>query len=117
MLGTKTFSPQEVARATFVERDLVVVVDRSGSMLGQKFAYLQNAMLTFVNTLKAANLETRVGLASYSTFATEDVALTTNLNQTTLAMSRMPVAGFTSISRGMEAACKHHEARSLWRDR
>lgn len=103
LLGARTFSPQEVARATFVERDLVVVVDRSGSMLGQKFADLQRAMLTFVTTLQAANLQTRVGLASYSSFATEDVPLTTDLNQTTLAMSRMPVAGFTSISRGMEA--------------
>lgn len=103
VLGTKTFSPQEVARATFVERDLVVVVDRSGSMLGQKFADLQQAMLTFVNTLQAANLQTRVGLASYSTFATEDVQLNTDLNLTTQAMARMPVGGFTSISRGMEA--------------
>ncbi len=103
VLGSKTFSPQEIARATFVERDLVVVVDRSGSMVGQKFADLQNAMLVFVNTLKAANLQTRVGLASYSTFASKDVPLTTELDQTTFAMSRMPVAGFTSISRGMEA--------------
>ena len=103
LLGTKTFAPQEIARATFVERDLVVVVDRSGSMFGQKFADLQRAMLTFVDTLKAANLQTRVGLASYSTSATEDVQLTTDLDQVTLAMSRMPVAGFTSISRGMEA--------------
>ncbi len=103
VLGSKSFSPEEVARATFVERDLVVVVDRSGSMAGQKFADLQRAMLTFVNTLQAADLQTRVGLASYSTFATEDVQLTTVLNQTTLAMSRMQVGGFTSISRGMEA--------------
>jgi len=103
VLGSKTFSPEEVARTTFVERDIVVVIDRSGSMLGQKFLDLQRAMLTFVNTIKAANLQTRVGLASYSSFATEDVPLTTDLNQATLAMSRMPVAGFTSISRGMEA--------------
>ncbi len=103
VLGTRTFSPVERARATFVERDLVVVVDRSGSMAGQKFADLQQAMLTFVNTLKAANLQTRVGLASYSSDATENVQLTTDLNQTTAAMSRMQVGGATSISRGMLA--------------
>ncbi|MDX1926675.1 MAG: VWA domain-containing protein [Pirellulaceae bacterium] len=103
LLGTRTFAPEEVARTTFVERDLVIVVDRSGSMFGQKFADLQRAIQTFVVTLKAANLQTRVGLASYSTFASEDVQLTADLDQTTLAMSRMPVAGFTSISRGMEA--------------
>lgn len=103
VLGTETFAPQEIARATFVERDLVIVVDRSGSMFGQKFADLQKAIQTFVVTLKEANLQTRVGLASYSTFATEDVQLTPDLDQTVQAMSRMPVTGYTSISRGMEA--------------
>ena len=72
-------------------------------MFGQKFADLQKAMLTFVTTLKAANLQTRVGLASYSSLASEDVPLTTDLDQITLAMSRMQVGGFTSISGGMSA--------------
>lgn len=103
VLGTKAFSPQEVARATFVERDLVVVVDRSGSMRGEKFAALQFAMRTFTDTLQAARLDTRVGLASYSSDATENVQLTTNLNQTNVAMSNMQVGGYTSISRGMRA--------------
>jgi Ca-activated chloride channel family protein len=103
VLGTKSFSPEEVARATFVDRDIVVVVDRSGSMQGQKFADLQRAMQTFVDTLDAAKLETRVGLASYSSDATEEVPLTSNLKETSKAMSRMQVGGFTSISRGMLA--------------
>ena len=103
LLGSKTFSPEELSRATFVERDLVVVVDRSGSMQGQKFKDLKRAMQTFVNTLQSANLKTRLGLASYSSDATEDVALTADLSQTTSAMSRMQVGGATSISRGMLA--------------
>lgn len=103
LLGSKTFSPEKLSRATFVERDLVVVVDRSGSMQGQKFKDLKRAMQTFVNTLQSANLKTRLGLASYSSDATEDVPLTADLSQTTSAMSRMQVGGATSISRGMLA--------------
>jgi Ca-activated chloride channel homolog len=106
MLGRSFFEPTERATATFVERDLVVVVDRSGSMLGQKFIDLQRAMVTFVSVIRAAKLDTRVGLASYSSNATEDVVLTSNLDLITRAMSRMPVAGSTSISRGMSAGEK-----------
>ena len=103
MLGRNFFEPTERATATFVERDLVVVVDRSGSMQGQKFADLQRAMLTFVSVIRAAKLDTRVGLASYSSDATENVQLTSIMDLITTAMSRMPVAGSTSISRGMSA--------------
>ena len=80
LLGTKTFSPEELSRATFVDRDLVVVVDRSGSMQGQKFEDLQRAMRTFVSTLQAANLETRLGLASYSSDSTEEARLVRSTN-------------------------------------
>lgn len=106
LLGRSFFEPTERATATFVERDLVVVVDRSGSMQGQKFADLQRAMLTFVSVIRAAKLDTRVGLASYSSDASEDVQLTSNMDLITKAMSRMPVAGSTSISRGMSSGAK-----------
>jgi Ca-activated chloride channel homolog len=101
VLGTNFFEPSETSTATFLERD--IVVDRSGSMLGQKFADLQRAMLVFTNVLRAGNLDTRVGLASYSSFATEDVQMTSKLNRIDAAMSTMRVGGFTSISRGIEA--------------
>ncbi len=103
VLGKGFFEPTERAIATFVERDLVVVVDTSGSMAGQKFADLQAAMQTFISTIRAANLQTRVGLASYATFGSERVQLTSNLDATSTAMSRLQVGGFTSISGGMEA--------------
>ena len=106
VLGKGFFEPTERAIATFVERDLVVVVDTSGSMAGQKFADLQRSMQTFISTLKTANLQTRVGLASYSSSGVERVALTSNLDDISRAMSQLQVFGATSISGGMEAGSR-----------
>lgn len=103
ILGRSFFEPTESAVATFVERDVVVVVDRSGSMAGQKFADLRNAMQVFVDTLAIGTIEERVGLASYSSTASEDVQFTTDLKKITQAMKEMVVGGRTSISAGMEA--------------
>jgi uncharacterized protein YegL len=103
LLGVSAFSPKETATATYVERDIVLVVDRSGSMRGQKFRDLQAAVRVFVDVLVRNPVEEKVGLASYSTFATEDVQMTDQLQLINDAMNRMPVDGFTSISRGIEA--------------
>lgn len=103
LLGTNFFEPSETSTATFLERDIVVVVDRSGSMLGQKFADLQRSMLVFTQVLRAGNVDTRLGLASYATTATQDVPMTEDLNRIDRAMATMPVNGFTSISAGIDA--------------
>ena len=97
------FEPTANATATYIERDVVLVVDRSGSMQGQKFNDLVSAIDIFVATLNATPVEERVGLASYSDRATQDVQLTTNLAQISSTMANLPVGGFTSISRGMQA--------------
>lgn len=103
VLGRDFFEPQDSATATYLERDVVLVVDRSGSMLGQKFNDLRRAIGVFAATLGTNTIDEHVGLASYSTFATEDVPLTSDLNLLNVAMARMSPNGFTSISRGMEA--------------
>jgi len=103
VLGVSTFEPITSAMATYIERDVVLVVDRSGSMAGQKFADLSAAIDVFVNTLDSTPVDERVGLASYNDQATADVALTENLAEISAGMAAMPVGGFTSISRGMNA--------------
>ena len=103
IFGVEFFEPIADATATYIERDIVLVVDRSGSMAGQKFADLVNAIGTFTATLDQTPVDEHVGLASYSEFATSDVHLTGNLQLITDAMAALPVGGFTSISRGMEA--------------
>ncbi|TWU62925.1 vWA domain-containing protein [Crateriforma conspicua] len=103
ILGVSSFEPVANATATYIERDVVLVVDRSGSMAGRKFADLSNAINVFVNTLNNTPVDERVGLASYNDRASEDVQLTANLAEITAAMGAMRVGGFTSISRGMSA--------------
>ncbi len=103
ILGVDFFEPQTNATATYIERDIVLVVDRSGSMRGSKFADLVDAIDIFVETLDETPSEEQVGLASYSDTATADHALTEDLTRISSAVRSLPVGGFTSISRGMEA--------------
>ncbi len=103
LFGVDFFEPRTSASATYIERDIALVVDRSGSMQGQKFDDLVAAIDTFTATLDATPVDEQVGLASYSEFATEDVPLTSDLTRISDGMRRLRVGGFTSISRGMEA--------------
>ncbi|WP_146462459.1 vWA domain-containing protein [Rubripirellula tenax] len=103
IFGVNFFEPVSNATATYIERDIVLVVDRSGSMRGQKFADLQTAIDTFITTLDGTPVDEKVGLASYSQFASEDVALTEDLTQISSGMAALSVGGLTSISRGIQA--------------
>ncbi len=104
VFGVNFFEPQLNATATYVERDVVLVVDRSGSMLDDnKFIDLRDAIDVFVQTLQSTPVEEQVGLASYSSTASIDSLLTTDIDQITAAMLRLRANGFTSISRGMNA--------------
>jgi len=101
--GISTFEPSVTATATYIERDVVLVVDRSGSMAGSKIASLRSAIDIFVDTLNDTTVDEQVGLASYNDRAREDIQLTPDLALISSAMSAMPVGGWTSISRGMNA--------------
>ena len=104
IFGVQGFQPEEFSTATFIQRDIVLVVDRSGSMLDfNKFNDLRSAIGIFTQILDSSPVEERVGLASYSTTETEDVRLTENLTLINNAMATMPVAGFTNISGGIDA--------------
>ncbi len=104
IFNISSFEPEEAATATYVQRDIVLVVDRSGSMLDdRKFEGLKAAVAIFNATLNASPVQERVGLASYSTTATEDVELTDNLTLIDTAMARMSANGFTNISGGIDA--------------
>jgi Mg-chelatase subunit ChlD len=103
VMGIDTFEPEAIAAATYIERDVVLVVDRSGSMSGQKFQDLQDAIRVFTDTLATTPVAEHVGLASYSSSASEDAKLTKQLNAISSAMSSMSVGGMTSISGGMQA--------------
>lgn len=104
IFNVQSFQPEEFSTATFIQRDIVLVVDRSGSMLDlNKFNDLRSAIGIFTQILADSPVDERVGLASYSTTESEDVQLTENLTFINNAMSAMPVAGFTNISGGIDA--------------
>ncbi len=103
IFSVNSFQPSQFSTATFVERDIVLVLDRSGSMFGQKLADLKNSVRLFISLLQNDNtVDEQVGLASYSSNATLDVGLTPNLNQITNSANRMVADGATSISGGMD---------------
>ena len=102
-----SFQPEAFCTATFIQRDIVLVVDRSGSMNDfNKFNDLREAVRVFISILADSPVDERVGLASYSTTASEDVQLTEDLNLIDVAMARMPVSGYTNIAGGMDAGGK-----------
>lgn len=104
IFNVPTFQVQEFSTATFIQRDIVLVVDRSGSMLDfNKFNDLRSAIAIFTQILADSPVDERVGLASYATTETENVQLTENLALINTAMGLMPVAGFTNISGGIDA--------------
>ncbi|KLU07160.1 hypothetical protein RISK_000961 [Rhodopirellula islandica] len=101
--GTSIFEPEAFATATYVERDITLVVDRSGSMGGSRFADLRDAIRIFTDMLATTPVDEQIGLASYNDRASEDVQLTENFAEITTAMDGLRTGGFTSISGGMQA--------------
>lgn len=106
LMGVELFEPESVAAATYIERDVVLVVDRSGSMRGSKFRDLIAAIDTFTQILDETPVDEQVGLASYSQTASEDVALTDDLSRISAKFHKLRLGGLTSISRGMQSGAK-----------
>lgn len=101
--GVKVFQPKQEAISTYLERDIVVVIDRSGSMAGQKYADLCASLDVFVATLNETITKEHLGLASYDSIASVDVGYTTDLEKIPAAARAKTPGSGTSISAGMEA--------------
>ncbi|MEL7336730.1 MAG: vWA domain-containing protein, partial [Planctomycetota bacterium] len=102
-LGVDFFEPLNSATATYLDRDVVLVVDRSGSMRDDnKSVDLQSAITLFLDILDDSSPIERVGLASYNETSTRDVSLTTDSVSIRSAMGALEFDGRTSISRGLE---------------
>ena len=106
LVGFGFFEAKSTAAATYIERDVVLVVDRSGSMRGPKFRDLISAIETFTETMEETPVDEYVGLTSYSEYASTDVPLTANLHRVNQGVRSLKPGGWTSISRGMEAGAQ-----------
>ncbi|MEZ6130642.1 MAG: VWA domain-containing protein [Planctomycetaceae bacterium] len=101
-----TFEPVKVATAAQVDRDIVLVLDRSGSMntttpTGNRWTDLQSAVYAFLSALDQTPQEELVGIVSYSTNATENLALTSSYASAASTVAGLGPAGYTAIGHGI----------------
>ncbi len=75
--------------------DVMLVLDRSGSMEGQPLTDAKNAAKLLVNQLNASN--DKVGLVSYESTGHLDQGLTSDFNAVKSAIDSMSAFGFTNI--------------------
>jgi uncharacterized protein YegL len=102
LLGTGIYETELFAVAAHLDRDIALVVDRSGSMDGTKMEELKTAVTVFLNTLGQTPYPESVGLASYNGTATLDEQLTTNLAQIQATMDSLVAGGSTNIGDGIK---------------
>lgn len=102
VLGVRQFQPQLVATSTLLDRDICLVVDRSGSMQGQKIADLKNGVLAFLEELTLTTSDEQVGFVSYSTSSTIQQRLTLDYNAIRTSSNSMRANGFTAIGLGLQ---------------
>ena len=98
--------------------DVMLVIDRSGSMSGKPYFDALAACSNFVQNLHYTNGD-QAGLASYNSAATLDQTLTNSLSKLDQSIALVPAAtGYTSISLGLqtgqnELASVRHKGQSL----
>lgn len=96
------FQTQRIATATRWDRDIALVVDRSGSMtFDNKSTGLQTAVNLFLDIIRDHGFNDQVGLASYNHVPTLDQALTTNTTLTRNKVNTMVFSGQTNIGGGI----------------
>lgn len=102
VLGVNRFEPQQVATSTVLDRDICLVLDRSGSMLGSKIAGLKTAVQDFLSELDNTFPNELVGLVSYSTSSRIDSRLTTNYTTVRDQVNGYSANGLTAIGLALQ---------------
>jgi large repetitive protein len=100
-----TNSARLVVSDCFPALDVMLVIDRSGSMSGQPYRDAKTAASNFVNNLYFIPNADQAGIVSYSSSATLNRMLTNNAQAVRSAIGSLPNAGgYTSISSGIQTA-------------
>lgn len=103
LYGDGSFQPVVTSTSTFMNVDICLVLDRSGSMAGQKLLDLQTAVATFITELNATSADEQLALASYSTTATLDTTLSTSYGPVLSKVQGFSATGRTAIGLALEA--------------
>lgn len=105
MFGQSTFQPIQSATATRLDRDIALVLDKSGSMSSNgRFRALVNGVLVFISELKESKPKENLSLVVYDTRPEKIQSLTSNLDIIPAALLTKFPGGRTGIGRGMEVA-------------
>lgn len=102
MYGVKDFEPTVTSISTFMNVDICLVLDRSGSMRGRKLRELQDAVDVFLNELEQTTSDEQVALASYSSSASLDRNLSTNYGPVQKKVGRFDANGLTAIGQALQ---------------
>jgi Ca-activated chloride channel family protein len=102
-----TFEPIKSATASQTDRDVVLVLDRSGSMgtwtpTGTRWTDLVDAVDVFLDTLELTPQDEQVALATYSTNAAINVDLTYDYQQIRDTVAGINPNGLTAIGKGIQ---------------
>lgn len=108
--GQQTFRTSASAVAAMYPRDIILVLDFSGSMNSHsKVDQLKEAVTMFLDILDQTRDIDRVGFVKYSTSGELTVPLTHNLGQVDRAVQKEKANGWTNIGMGMELAREEFE--------
>ncbi|MEZ6062968.1 MAG: VWA domain-containing protein [Planctomycetaceae bacterium] len=108
LFTTSAFEPVKSATAMQIDRDVLLVLDRSGSMAtvtptGTRWSDLKAAVQAFLNALASTPQDEFVGLATYSTTASRDLNLSLNYAGIMTTVNSFTPDGMTAIGEGIEA--------------
>lgn len=111
VLGANQYNMQASAVATFQPRDIMLVLDYSGSMLDEnKINSLKQSVNLFCNLVRQTSQgKDRVGFVRYSTTATLERGLTFDVAQINRAAQAGSASGFTNIGDAMHLATRELE--------
>ncbi len=102
------FEPVKVATASQLDRDVMLALDRSGSMrsrtrTGNRIGDLQDAVEAFLNALLQTPQDELVGIVSYSSNSRIDQNLSISYNELMSTVNGLRPSGLTAIGRGLNS--------------
>ena len=102
MFGQSTFQPIQSATATRLDRDIALVLDKSGSMGSfGRYPALLNGVDVFLQELDLSPQNENVSLTAYDTYPRKLVDMTTDLNAISDAINDESPGGYTGIGRAL----------------